>query len=127
MIPCCRAYGVGLIPWSPLEGGALAGLKKTNAGRRNKDENTLKRIEKLRPQIEQCEAFCKKLKEEPADVALAWLLHNPVVTSPIIGPRTLEHLTGSLRALELKLDAGTLKKLDEIWPGPGEAPQAYAW
>ena len=127
VIPCCRAYGVGLIPWSPLEGGALAGLKKTNAGRRNKDENTLKRIEKLRPQIEQYEAFCKKLKEEPADVALAWLLANPVVTAPIIGPRTMEQLTGSLRVLELKLDAGTLKKLDEIWPGPGEAPQAYAW
>jgi aryl-alcohol dehydrogenase-like predicted oxidoreductase len=61
-------------------------------------------------------------------VALAWTLANPVVTAPIIGPRTLEQLEGSLRAVELKLDPETLKRLDEIWPGPGgEAPEAFAW
>jgi aryl-alcohol dehydrogenase-like predicted oxidoreductase len=61
-------------------------------------------------------------------VALAWLLHNPAVTSPIIGPRNLEQLTGSARAFDLNLSKETLKKLDEIWPGPGgEAPEAYAW
>jgi aryl-alcohol dehydrogenase-like predicted oxidoreductase len=61
-------------------------------------------------------------------VALAWLLHNPVVTAPIIGPRNLEQLDGSLRALEIKLDAGSMKRLDEIFPGPGgAAPEAYAW
>ena len=58
----------------------------------------------------------------------AWLLHNPVVTSPIVGPRTMDQLTSSLRALKLKLNPDTLKKLDAIWPGPGgEAPKAYAW
>ncbi len=78
--------------------------------------------------MEDWEAFCKELGEKPADVALAWLLHNPVVTAPIIGPRTMEQLTGSLRALEIKLDDVALKKIDEIWPGPGgEAPEAYAW
>jgi len=129
VVPCCRAYGVGLIPWSPLDGGVLAGaLKKASEGRRGTDKNTAKGIERRRPQIEKYEALCRKLKEEPADVALAWLLHNPVVTAPIIGPRTIDQLTGSLRALELKLDAATLKKLDEIWPGPGgESPAAYAW
>jgi aryl-alcohol dehydrogenase-like predicted oxidoreductase len=72
--------------------------------------------------------LCKDLNETPADVALAWLLHNPVVTAPIIGPRTLEQLDGNLKSLEVKLDAATLKKLDEIFPGPGgEAPEAYAW
>src|ERR1041384_2135367 len=125
VIPCCRTYGVGLIPWSPLEGGALAGAS-AKAGRHS-DERTREHIEKLRPQLEKYETLCKTLKEQPADVALAWLLANPVVTAPIIGPRTLEQLTGSPPALGLKLDAGTLKKLDEIWPGPGEAPQAYAW
>jgi aryl-alcohol dehydrogenase-like predicted oxidoreductase len=61
-------------------------------------------------------------------VALAWLLANPIVTAPIIGPRTMEQLTGSLRALKIKLSKDTLKKLDEIWPGPGgEAPEAFAW
>ena len=72
--------------------------------------------------------FCGDSGEQPADAALAWLLHNPVVTAPIIGPRTLEQLTGSLRALEIKLDQAALKVLDEIFPGPGgEAPEAYAW
>jgi aryl-alcohol dehydrogenase-like predicted oxidoreductase len=78
--------------------------------------------------LEAWEAFCKELGEKPADVALAWLVKNPVVTAPIIGPRTLDQLTGCLRALEIALDETTLKKLDEIFPGPGgEAPEAYAW
>jgi aryl-alcohol dehydrogenase-like predicted oxidoreductase len=68
------------------------------------------------------------LGEAPADVALAWLLHNPVVTAPIIGPRTLEQLHGNLKSLEVKLSEEVMKRLDEIWPGPGgEAPEAYAW
>jgi aryl-alcohol dehydrogenase-like predicted oxidoreductase len=128
VVPACKAYGLGLIPWSPLAGGLLGGvLQKTKEGRRaNKD--TQKEIEENRPKLEAWEKFCKKLGEKPADVSLAWLLHNPVVTAPIIGPRTLDQFTGSLRALEIKLDKATLKKLDEIWPGPGgEAPEAYAW
>jgi aryl-alcohol dehydrogenase-like predicted oxidoreductase len=128
VIPSCEAHGLGVIPWSPLAGGMLGGvLKKISEGRRaNKD--TQKRIEKMRPQLEQYEKLCKKLKENPADVALAWLLTNPVVTAPIIGPRTVEQLDGSLRALEITLSAETLKKLDEIFPGPGgAAPEAYAW
>jgi aryl-alcohol dehydrogenase-like predicted oxidoreductase len=61
-------------------------------------------------------------------VAIAWLLRNPIVTSPIIGPRTMEQLTSSLRSLEVKLGAEALAKLDQIFPGPGgEAPDAYAW
>jgi len=128
VIPACKDYGLGLIPWSPLAGGMLGGvLEKIEKGRRASDEMH-KKIEKQRPQLEKWEAFCKELGENPADVALAWLVANPVVTAPIIGPRTLEQLTGALRALELKLDEPTLKKLDEIWPGPGgEAPEAYAW
>jgi aryl-alcohol dehydrogenase-like predicted oxidoreductase len=78
--------------------------------------------------LEQYEALCREINESPADVALAWMLQNPVITSPIIGPRTMEQLTGSLRAIEIKLDEATMKKLDEIWPGPGgKAPEAYAW
>jgi aryl-alcohol dehydrogenase-like predicted oxidoreductase len=61
-------------------------------------------------------------------VALAWLLHNPAVTAPIIGPRTMQQFEESLRAIDIKLDAALLGKLDAIWPGPGgEAPEAYAW
>ncbi|MGZ8620558.1 MAG: aldo/keto reductase, partial [Actinomycetota bacterium] len=85
-------------------------------------------LPKYRDRIEVYEAFCKELGEQPADVALAWLLANPVVTAPIIGPRTLAQLDGSLRALELTLDEGAMSKLDEIFPGPGgAAPEAYAW
>lgn len=128
VIPACHAYGLGIIPWSPLAGGLLGGvLQKISEGRRA-DENTQKNIKKKREQVEAWEKYCKEMGEKPADVALAWLLRNPVVTAPIIGPRTMEQLTGSLHAMEIKLDEGALKKLDEIWPGPGgEAPEAYAW
>jgi aryl-alcohol dehydrogenase-like predicted oxidoreductase len=128
VIPACRGYGLGLIPWSPLAGGLLGGvLLKIKEGRRASDR--LKReIEEKRSTLETWEAYCKDLGEKPADVALAWLLHNPAVTAPIIGPRTLDQLTGTLRALKIKLDKAARKKLDEIWPGPGgEAPEAYAW
>jgi aryl-alcohol dehydrogenase-like predicted oxidoreductase len=128
VIPACQAYGLGLIPWSPLSGGMLAGaLEKASAGRRA-DEDVQKDIERKRPQLERWEAFCRGMGEKPADVALAWLLHNPAVTAPIIGPRTLEQLSGSLRALKIRFKKDELKRLDAIWPGPGgEAPEAYAW
>jgi aryl-alcohol dehydrogenase-like predicted oxidoreductase len=128
VIPACESYGLGLIPWSPLAGGLLGGiLQKIETGRRASPDRQ-KDVEKYRPQLEQYEAFCRELGEQPADVALAWLLANPIVTAPIIGPRTEEQLTGSLRALELKLDEASMKRLDEIFPGPGgAAPEAYAW
>jgi aryl-alcohol dehydrogenase-like predicted oxidoreductase len=128
VLPACLAYGLGVIPWSPLSGGLLGGvLKKIKEGRRA-DKDTQKDVEKYRPQLERWEAFCKERGEKPADLALAWLLSNPAVSAPIIGPRTLEQLTGALRALEIQLDEAALKKLDEIWPGPGgQAPEAYAW
>jgi aryl-alcohol dehydrogenase-like predicted oxidoreductase len=128
VVPACRAYGLGIIPWSPLAGGLLGGaLQKAQAGRRA-SEGAQRRIEQHRDQLEAYEGFCRELGEQPADVALAWLLHNPVVTAPIIGPRTLEQLEGSLRALEIALGDEQLARLDAIFPGPGgEAPEAYAW
>jgi aryl-alcohol dehydrogenase-like predicted oxidoreductase len=128
VIPAARHYGLGLIPWSPLGGGLLGGvLGKLEAGRRV-SEAMQKRIEAKRPQLERFEALCRELGEEPATVALAWLLHQPVVTAPIIGPRTLDQLESAVRATALTLDAQALAQLDAIFPGPGgEAPQAYAW
>jgi len=128
VIPACRYYGLGLIPWSPLGGGLLGGaLEKLASGRRASDE-TLKEINENRTKLEQYETLCKQLGEPPAAVALAWLLHNPIVAAPIIGPRTIEQLESTLRATEVTLDEETLKRLDEIFPGPGgEAPKAYAW
>ena len=128
VVPACRALGLGLLPWSPLAGGLLGGVLGKLAGGRRTNDQIKKKVEKHRAQLEAYEGLCRELGEQPADVALAWVLHNPVVTSPIVGPRTMEQLTGSLRALELTLGTGTLAKLDEIWPGPGgEAPEAYAW
>lgn len=128
VIPACWHYGLGLIPWSPLGGGLLGGvLKGVTEGRRLSDDMK-KDIEKHRPKLEKYEALCQKLGEAPSTVALAWLLSNPVVTAPIIGPRTVAQLEESIRATEITLDDATLKELDAIFPGPGgEAPNAYSW
>jgi aryl-alcohol dehydrogenase-like predicted oxidoreductase len=127
VLPACQQYGLAMVPWSPLKAGVLAGLGKDKEGRRA-GELAQRTIEKHRPALERYEALCREMGEKPADVALAWVMAHPAVTSPIIGPRTMEQLTTSLRAIEVKLDAAVMKKLDEIFPGPGgAAPEAYAW
>lgn len=128
VIPACLHYGLGLIPWSPLAGGLLSGaLKGAQEGRRQ-EENFQKDVAKHRPKLEKYEALCAQLGEAPSTVALAWLLAQPAVTAPIIGPRTVKQLEESIRATEITLDEATLKALDEIFPGPGgSAPEAYAW
>jgi aryl-alcohol dehydrogenase-like predicted oxidoreductase len=128
VIPACRHYGLGLIPWSPLGGGLLGGaLEKYQTGRR-KDEGFEKRVRENKEKLEKFESLCRELGEPPAAVALAWLLHNPIVTAPIIGPRTVNQLESAIRATEIRLGEEVLAKLDEIFPGPGgEAPKAYAW
>ncbi|HAJ78572.1 MAG TPA: aldo/keto reductase [Fibrobacteres bacterium] len=128
VLPSCRYYGLGFISWSPLSGGLLAGvLGKPVSGRRGKSTFAAE-VDKKRSQIEQYEALCKNIGEPPAVVGLAWLLHNQLVTSVIIGPRTVEQLNDSIRAAKFRIDQQTLRKLDEIFPGPGgEAPNAYAW
>jgi len=125
VIPACLDYGLGLIPWSPLAGGVLGGPPE-ETGRRT--EGWAKETyEKKGDQLNKWYDLCKELGESPADAALAWLLHQPAVTAPIIGPRTKAQLEGSLRALEIKFDADTLKKIDEIFPGFRTAPEHYAW
>jgi len=129
VLPACEHYGLGVIPWSPLGGGLLGGvLADRAAGGRRGNENIQNRIEAMRPQLEQWEKFCAELGHAPADVALAWLLHQPTVTAPIIGPRTLEQVDTAMAALDIALDADALARLDAIFPGPGgPAPEAYAW
>lgn len=128
VIPACQAYGVGLIPWSPLARGLLGGALNTGSTGRRATEDVRKDIETHRAKLEAYERLCAILEATPAAVALAWLLHRPAVTAPIIGPRTLEQLTNALQSLELRLAQETMKALDEIFPGPGgAAPEAYAW
>jgi len=128
VLPACVDYGVGVIPWSPLGGGLLGGaLQKVTEGRRGA-ERLQKAVEANRTKLEAWEKLCAEIGSPPADVALAWLLHNPAVTAPIIGPRTMEQLDGALGALNVTLGADVLGELDKIFPGPGgAAPEAYAW
>jgi len=128
VLPAARAYGVGVIPWSPLEGGLLGGvLKSEREGRRRLAGRSKQQVESHREEIQAYEDLCDKLAEEPASVALAWLLHVDGVTAPIIGPRTLAQLDSAQRALDVTLDEDVLARLDEIFPGYKPAPEDYAW
>lgn len=128
VIPASMAYGMAVLPWSPLGGGMLAGIFSVDESVRRKRPALLESAEKLRPKIEAYEHLCRDLGIDYADVALAWVIQRPGITSTIIGPRTIEQLEANVRTLDITLDADTLAKLDEIWPGPGnQAPEAYAW
>jgi aryl-alcohol dehydrogenase-like predicted oxidoreductase len=135
VLPAAREYGIGIIPWSPLQGGLLSGaLRKLRegTGSRSSSGRSAEGIEQNRPALEGYEKLCADLGFDPAEVGLAWLLAQEGVTAPIVGPRTGEQLESALRALELKLDADALGKLDELFPAPAPngakpAPEAYAW
>jgi aryl-alcohol dehydrogenase-like predicted oxidoreductase len=128
VLPAARAYGVGVIPWSPLQGGLLGGvLKKEQEGRRRVAGRAQQLLNEHRDQVEAYEALCDKLGEKPANVALAWLLHQDGVTAPIIGPRTMQQLDEPLRAVTLELSEDTRQQLDDIFPGYKPAPENYAW
>lgn len=126
VIPACRAYGVGLIPWSPLAGGLLADGPPDPGGRRGTPD--AQRAAAARAdQLARFKVLCDGLGHPPSLVALAWLLHQPQVTATIIGPRTRAQLEAALAAPDIVLDAETLARLDGIFPPCGEAPEAYAW
>jgi aryl-alcohol dehydrogenase-like predicted oxidoreductase len=128
VIPACREFGLGLIPWSPLAGGLLGGSPGSGKHSRRSSKDMQAKSDRHAQQLGEYSALCRELGQGEAAVALAWLLHNPAVTAPIIGPRTMDQFVSSLPALEVTLDNDVLKRLDEIWPGPGgEAPEAYAW
>ncbi len=128
VLPAAIEYGVGVIPWSPLEGGLLGGvLRKEREGRRRLVGRAAQTLEQNREQIAAYEELCDELGEEPANVALAWLLHQEGVTAPIIGPRTLGQLDNAQRAVTLELGDDVLKRLDDLFPGYRPAPEHYAW
>ncbi|MEO2204527.1 aldo/keto reductase [Paenibacillus pabuli] len=127
VLPAAKELGLGVIPWSPLDGGllgrnALQKLEGTRSG------GIAERIEHHKTQLEEFAALCRDLGEPQDTIALAWVAANPAVTAPIIGPRTLEQFETALKCLDVTLDESELKRLDEIFPGPGgHAPNAYAW
>ncbi|MDG9704596.1 aldo/keto reductase [Streptomyces sp. DH37] len=132
VVPAAQGYGLGVIPWSPLHGGLLGGAirkeregggARTTSGRSGDAlANT-----KVREQIQAYEDLLDGHGLEPGEVALAWLLTRPGVTGPIVGPRTREQLDSALRAVELELGEELLASLEEIFPGPGPSPEAFAW
>ncbi|HEX4830150.1 MAG TPA: aldo/keto reductase [Trebonia sp.] len=128
VLPAALDYGVGVIPWSPLNGGLLGGvLKKERDGARRSTGRALEALNANRDAITAYEDLCDELGAEPGDVALAWLLYQDGVTGPIVGPRTLAQLDDAHRALDLDLGDDVLKRLDDIFPGYKTAPEHYAW
>ena len=127
VLPAAREYGLGLIPWSPLHGGALGGVIAKEHRGRSAEGRAAEYLANHRYNLEGYEALCRDLGAEPASVALAWLLHQAGVTAPIVGPRTADQLRSALQALSITLDEATLARLDELFPGPGPAPEAFAW
>ncbi|GHJ39914.1 aldo/keto reductase [Streptomyces sp. TS71-3] len=130
VIPAAQEYGLGVIPWSPLHGGALGGvIKKTVQGGRRAGGRAADSLADpaKRGQIQAYEDLLDKHGLEPGEAALAWLLTRPGVTGPIIGPRTQEQLDSAIRAVELELSGDLLKSLDEIFPEQGPSPEAFAW
>ena len=129
VLPAARHYGLGVIPWSPLAGGLLGGvLAKGKTAVRGTDDYRKGLLAANRDKIKAFEAFSKELGHHPANVGLAWLLAQDGVTGPIVGPRTVAQLEGSLEALKVRLKKADLARLDEIFPSPGgPAPEAYAW
>lgn len=130
VVPAARDYGLGVIPWSPLHGGLLGGVlkKEVQGGRRASGRAADVLADPAgRARIQAYEDLLDKHGVEPGEAALAWLLTRPGVTGPIVGPRTAEQLTSALRAVELELSDELLTGLDEIFPGPGPSPEAFAW
>ncbi|MGW7465777.1 aldo/keto reductase [Streptomyces xantholiticus] len=130
VIPAAQDYGLGVIPWSPLHGGLLGGvIKKENEGKRRASGRSADALanSSVREQVQAYENLLDKHGLEPGETALAWLLTRPGVTGPIVGPRTADQLASALRAVELELSQEVLTGLDEIFPGPGPSPEAFAW
>jgi aryl-alcohol dehydrogenase-like predicted oxidoreductase len=132
VIPAAQEYGLGVIPWSPLQGGLLGGAlrkERSGGGVRSTTGGPKDALSdpKVRAQIQSYEDLAEEHGLEPGEVALAWLLSRPGVTGPIIGPRTADQLASTVRAVELKLSDELLASLDETFPGPGPTPEAFAW
>ncbi len=128
VIPAAQANGLGIIPWSPLHGGLLGGvLGKERQGQRRGEDRLVALLAEHRDAIEAYEKLAADLGHEPGDLGLAWLLHQPAVTAPIVGPRIQDQLDSAVRALGVTLDTETLDRLDEIFPGRKTAPEDYAW
>ncbi|MFI9721403.1 aldo/keto reductase [Streptomyces sp. NPDC052396] len=126
VIPAARAYGLGVIPWSPLAGGLLGGAIRRSDEGGGRSAEALAKAEN-RDQIQRYEDLADKYGLKPGELALAWLLTRPGVTGPVVGPRTAAQLESAVLAVGLRLPEQLLTSLEELFPGPGESPEAFAW
>jgi aryl-alcohol dehydrogenase-like predicted oxidoreductase len=126
VLPACQAYGLGLITWSPLAGGLLASTGQETGGRRQSEAVRAAAIARS-DQLARYGELCRSIGETPTAVALAWLLHQPGVTSTIIGPGSQAQLSSVLHVPRLRLGEDFLTAIDAIFPAVGPAPEAYAW
>ncbi len=134
LIPMCRTFGIGVIPWSPLGGGLLTGKYRRGEnppeGSRfgNMPQNS-PMTRRLRDQVfdvvEALEPIAKDMGATMSQLALAWVMHQPGVTSPIIGPRTMDQLKDNLKALDIQLGPANYKRIDEIIPPGTNASPFY--
>lgn len=127
VLPACRAYGLGLIPWSPLAGGLLSGKKTSTTSGRRDSEDMQTAMSERQQQLDDFQSLCDELNETPSAIALAWLLHQPGVSATIIGPGSVAQLSSVLHVPEIQLNDATLAQIDGIFPAVGESPEAYAW
>jgi len=128
VLPACREFGMAVLVWSPLAGGILGGTVGSGDSLRRREKDSVALLQRHGERIKAYESLCREIGHDAAIVALAWLLSRGDTVIPILGPRTVAQFEQSLDALEVRLSDDVLRRLDEIWPGPGgEAPEAYAW
>lgn len=115
MIPTLKELGMGLLIWGPLCRGQLAGIIPNDAS------------PELRKKLEDYSALCHDFGVDEATMTQAWLLQKPEVTCVLTGAAKVEHLEKTLKALDVVLPENVLKRIDEIFPPFGEAPESYIW
>lgn len=117
MIPFCRAEGIGLLPWSPLARGLLAGSRGANTQRSRQDDyaHQMYTAEADNEVVEAVARVAVKRGAPPAQIALAWLLHKPGVTAPIIGASKPHHLEDAVAALNVKLTEEEMSELESVY------------
>ena len=118
MLPLCREEGLGVMPWSPLARGFLAGKRRRgDEDTRRAKSDTFAHQLYYQPEdydvVDRVLALAERRDEKPARLALAWLLHQPGVTAPIVGASRMEHLEDAVAALEVRLSEEERKELEE--------------
>ena len=131
VLPFCRKYGVGVIPFNPIAGGWLSGtyrrgqpLPAGSRGARMQWDLDSPRNRALLDAVEALIPLAEELGTTLSRFAMAWILHNPDITSPITGPRTLDQLNETLEALNLEIPEPILERVDAICP-PGSDLRGY--